>query len=269
MKSLLKLYLFFCIAPVISQTTDQLNIEKELQAINNKADLIFQYRMAEWWGSEFTEKDKELDEQVADYIIYHDAEKLYFVLIGHSKQHKIGTYSIEIENEDANIQFDPTQKKLNRLERRTYQIQNKINTQVYDLVHSDLIDKNNFSPSIVLIKQRRGYRVYLLSNTSNLEIVPLGNDAVFYANNRGKIKKWHWYHKELLPIPANKEGKQITTHKHSDSSFLISPTEIANFRLYGVLYDKLEMSILNEKNGLMIVYDTFSNQTYALYPKAK
>lgn len=252
---------------MLSQNKEQLQIEKELEEIVAEADQIFIYRMVEWWGSEFTEKNEELDEQVADYIIYNDMNKLYFVLIDSTYTNKLGTYYISIDEEEAEIQFDETQGKLSKKERKIFRVQNKINNQAYKLLKNNLIDKGGYSPSTILIKQKRGYKLYLLSNTTNLNVIPLGNDAIFHGNNQGKIKKWNWYHKNLLPIPISRVGTRVITHKHSNPSLLISPTEIANFRLYGLLYKMNRMPILIEKEEIILEFDSQENEAKAFYLK--
>src|SRR5699024_9621370 len=155
----------------------------------------------------------------------------------------------------------------NKQERKLYQIQNRMNQQASELVKKELVEKEGFSVSTILIKQKRGYKLYLLSNTRDVDVIPLGNDAVFHGNNRGKIKKWNWYHKELLPIPISREGIRLATHKHGESQPLISPTEIANFRLYGLLYWMLNLPILIENEGLLLEYESYDNRVNAYYPK--
>lgn len=267
MKYFLYITLLFCTPTLLAQSKKQLDVEKELKEIVKEADMLFTYRMVEWWGSEFTEDDKELDRQVSDYLIYHDSDKFYFVLIDDSYKNKAGTYFIDFNNEEANIQFDSTQSKLNKQERKLYQIQNRMNLQASELVKKELVEKEGFSVSTILIKQKRGYKLYLLSNTRDVDVIPLGNDAVFHGNNRGKIKKWNWYHKELLPIPISREGIRLATHKHGKSQPLISPTEIANFRLYGLLYGMLNLPILIENEGLLLEYESYDNRVNAYYPK--
>lgn len=239
----------------------------ELEEVVAEADKLFAYRMVEWWGSELTEKDKELDQQVADYMIYHEGKKIYFVLIDHTYKQKLGTYSVNFNSEDATISLDSTQGKLNRKERKHYRVHQRMTKNANEIANEKIIEQEGFSVSTILIKQKRGYRLYLLANTKEINIIPLGNDAVFYGNNRGKVKSWEWYHEELLPIPISREGIRLTTHKHEKGQPLISPTEIANFRLYGMLYSMLQMPILVEEEGLLLEYEVYDNIINTFYPK--
>lgn len=245
----------------------QQEVNMELKNIVSEANRLFHYRMIEWWGSDITEKNRDLDKLVADYIIYHDSESLYFVLVDDTYKQKLGTYYINIENNETNIQFDSTQGRLSRKERKLYRIKNKMEHNASKIANKRIIEREGYSVSTILIEQKKGYKLYLLANTSEVDIIPLGNDAVFYGNNRGGIKKWEWYHEGLLPIPVSREGNQLATHKHKKGQVLISPTEIANFRLYGMLYGMLKMSILLEDKGIILEYDAYDSLIHAFYPK--
>src|SRR5690625_7047810 len=86
MKYFLYLICFVLTPTLFAQSAKKDIISKELKEVVKEADLLFSYRLMEWWGSELTERQKELDKQVADYILYHDADKLYFVLL-RSEEH--------------------------------------------------------------------------------------------------------------------------------------------------------------------------------------
>lgn len=245
----------------------QQKANKELKDIVLEANMLFQYRMMEWWASDITEKNKELDKLVADYIIYHDTENLYFVLVDDTYKQKLGTYYINVKNNKTNIQFDSIQGSLSKKERKLLRIKNKMEHNASKIANKKIIDRDGYSVSTILMEQKRGYKLYLLANTNEVGIIPFGNDAVFHGNNRGRIKKWTWYHEDLLPMAVSKVGSQLATHKHKKEQVLISPTEIANFRLYGMLYGMLKMSILLEDNGLIIEYNANDNLIHAFYPK--
>lgn len=239
----------------------------ELEEVIAEADKLFTYRMVEWWGSELTEKDKALDAEVADYMIYHEDKTIYFVLIDHSYKNKLGTYSVDFNSDDATILLDSTQGKLSRKERKHYRVHQRMTKNANEIANERIVERENFSVSTILIKQKRGYKLYLLANTKEINIIPLGNDAVFHGNNKGKIKKWEWYHEDLIFVPISREGIRLATHKHEKGMPLISPTEIANFRLYGMLYSMLQMPILIIDEGLLLEYEVYDNIINAFYPK--
>lgn len=267
MRFFLSIISFFLISNLFAQNKKQQRLLGELEAVVAEADKLFAYRMVEWWGSELTEKDKELDQQVGDYIIYHEDKKIYFVLIDHTYKQKLGTYYVNFDSDEATIRLDSTQGKLTRKERKHYRIHQRMTKNVNKIVEDRIIEREGFSASTILIKQKKGYKLYLLANTKEVNIIPLGNDAVFHSNNQGKINKWEWYHEDLIPIPISREGIRLTTHKHEKGQGLISPTEIANFRLYGMLYNMFQMPILIEEDGLLLEYEVYDNIINAFYPK--
>lgn len=267
MRYILLLISFFLIPNLFAQDKKQKKLMAELEGVVAEADKLFAYRMVEWWGSELTEKDKELDAQVADYMIYHEGNSIHFVLIDHTYKQKLGTYSVDFDSDNATMRLDSTQGKLSRKERKHYRVHQRMTKKADKIAAEKIVEREGFSVSTILIKQKRGYKLYLLANTQEVNIIPLGNDAVFRGNNRGKIKEWEWYHEDLLPIPISREGVRLATHKHAAGQPLISPTEIANFRLYGMLYSMLQMPILVEENGLLLEYEVYDNIINTFYPK--
>lgn len=268
MKQLLYLISFLITtSSLVAQNANQLQIEKELKEIVAEANRLFSYRVMEWWASDLTEQNKELDRQVADYILYHDEENIYFVLLDETYENKLGTYYLSTFKSDGKIQFDSTQGKISREERKHYQLKNRMEKNAAKLVNEKIDYKEGFSVSSILIKQRRGYKLYLLANTTEIGIIPIGNDGVFNGNNRGKIKSWALYHNELSAIPVSKEGVKLSMHKHDENQPLISPTEIANFHLYGMLYNMTQMPIIDISKGIIIEYDALENVAKAFYPK--
>ena len=263
------LYLiFFLIAPTLfAQKLTQRKLYNELKEVVEEANLLFSYRMMEWLGSELTEKQEKLDKQVADYILYHDAKNTYFILLDDSLEYKLGTYYIPLDDTSGDIRFDSTQEKLSRKESRLYRIKYKMDLSAAKLVHEKIVVRDGYSVSSILIKQKRGYKLYLMANTSEVNIIPIGNDAVFHGNNRGQIKSWEWFHEELLPIPKSIEGRKLATHKHQGKRALLSPTEIANFRLYGMLYNMNKMPVLAVKEGLLLEYDASDNKIHPFSAK--
>ncbi|HLW14186.1 MAG TPA: hypothetical protein VKX30_01655 [Flavobacteriaceae bacterium] len=266
MRQFLYLIPLFIIPSLFAQNTKQQEVNKELKKIVSEANSLFHYRMMEWWASDLTEKNKELDKSVADYIIYHDAENLYFVLVDATYKQKLGTYYINTKNNETNIQFDSIQENLSKKESKLLRIKNKMEQNASKIANKKIVEREGYSVSTILIEQKRGYKLYLLANTSEAGIIPLGNDAVFHGNNRGRIKKWTWYHEGLLSMPVSKEGSKLATHKHKKGQVLISPTEIANFRLYGMLYNMQKMSILVEDKGMILEYDANDSLIHAYYP---
>jgi len=269
MRHFLYLLSFLITPSLFAQNEKQLQVERELNEVVQEANKLFSYRIMEWWASDLTEENKELDKLVADYILYHDAENIYFVLLDETYEHKLGTYYLNTYEGDGNIQFDPSKGKISREEKRLYRIKNKMEQNAGKLINEKIDYKDGFSVSTVLIKQRRGYKLYLMANTSEVGVIPIGNDAVFHGNKRGRIKSWEWFHDELLPIPVSREGVRLATHKHSVNKPLLSPTEIANFRLYGMLYRMLQMPILAIDKGVLLEYGSVDNVAHAFFPKNK
>lgn len=267
MKYFLYLICFILTPTLFAQSAKKDIIGKELKEVLKEADLLFSYRMMEWWGSELTEGQEKLDKQVADYILYHDDDKLYFVLLDASLDYKLGTYYLPLGIPNADIQFDSTREKLSRKERRLYRVKYKMENNASKIANDRIVERDGYSVSTILIKQKRGYNLYLMANTSEINVIPIGNDAVFQGNNRGRIKNWKWFHDELLPIPVSREGIKLATHKHQNAQTLLSPTEIANFRLYGMLYNMMEMPILVVDKGKIIEYDASENLVRKFQPK--
>lgn len=267
MRHFISILSFFFIHTLFAQNKPAQAIEQTLEETLYEADQLFTYRMMEWWSNDLISKNDVWKTQVADYIIYHDKHELNLVLIDSSYQNKIGSFHLDIDSEDTDIRIDSTKRPLNQMELNHYQVYQKMLYSISKTLKEKVEEIEGFWIGSIMIKNDIGYKLYLFSNTSRPNIIPLGNDAVFYADEQGKVLNQKWYHDGLIQIPISKEGKRISTHKHEKHQIHISPTEIANFRFYGLLYGMLQLPILVPEEGLLLEYNALENKIHRFYSK--
>lgn len=98
---------------------------------------------------------------------------------------------------------------------------------------------DGFNINIDVIPSGITYKVYLITGTSNDNIIPFGNDYLFIADNNGSITSWKKFHSRLLPQPAKGpygENVRESIHSHLKTEPFISATDICTFKLYASLF---------------------------------
>lgn len=80
-----------------------------------------------------------------------------------------------------------------------------------------------------------GYRLYLLRGTSVRNVQPFGDDYSFDFDADLNLTSWRRYHRTYMEISVFEGGKKVEgfVHSHTDMTPYITPTDIANFMLYG------------------------------------
>ena len=117
-----------------------------------------------------------------------------------------------------------------------------------------------------------GYRLYLLRGTTRNDVQPIGDDYSFDFDARLNLTSWRRYHRTFLEIPTVVEGRKmsILIHSHTDLTPYVTPTDIANFMLYGYnLYGITQMYVLQTafKEDYYTVFDVGKMQLISLSAK--
>lgn len=261
MKKLLFI-LFILISPIGTAQTfkSEKELNKKIQSILDEADLLYKYRITEWLGIDFTEANEELSFDNHDYLVYKKGKDFYFILIQDGSLTKTGTYKVNLKNDaEWEVIYEDKEKKLNRKERKLYTKKLYIQNEVTETTKNFLDEQPNFSLSSHIIPRFGGYKSYTFIDTSIQNIIPIGNDGIFYTNRRGKIKAYEWFHLAIMAIDAKEESSRVATHKHNLQSF-ISPIALANFKLYGNLYGVHKMPILLHHMPLLLEYNAKENK---------
>lgn len=240
-------------------------IDKKLKNTLKEANLLYQYRLTEWIGIELSEKNESIEGENLDFIIYKKRKNFHFVLLDTKENKKVGTYTIHYDNKEWNADFDNSSTKLSKKEAKLFALKSNIEEEIIQLTETLIEERENYSVSGVLIPGFRNHKYYVFLNTALANIIPIGNDGIFYTTKKGKIKGYEWFHMGIVELHTQ-DTKVVDTHKHNLQSF-ISPIALANFKLYGQIYQVERMPILLPNVPTYIEYNSDKNTLQRLKTK--
>ena len=112
-----------------------------------------------------------------------------------------------------------------------------------------------------MIPYELGYKLYILTGTAKRDVIPLGNDYVFFADSDGKITSWRKFHSVLIPSITKYKGEKVIsiTHSHLHAEPFISATDICTFKLYGSIYGLKQFKVLSTALSKYFTYDSDKN----------
>lgn len=266
MRHIFTILSLFLVQNLFAQENTPRNAEIDFQQIQLDASQLFAYRIFEERVNKLIAEDKDLHSKVADYFIYHDENNLYMVLIDKSNKNKLGEFYFD-KNGTLEILFDSQKQPLNEEELKHFQVNKRMLKSITKEVKERTEVRDGFWVNTILIKQDVGYKLFLFADTNLPEVIPIGNDAVFIGDENGKVISSEWFHDGLAPIKVNHDSELLRTHKHEKEQAIISPTEMAIFYFYGMLYEVKQMPILLPNEGILLGYDIEKNKIFVFYNK--
>lgn len=116
---------------------------------------------------------------------------------------------------------------------------------------------DGFDFNIQLIPYALGYKLYLISGTSKSDLIPFGNDYLFFADKRGAITSWRKFHSRIIPTMTKYKGETVMSvmHSHLPQEPFITATDICTFKLYGGLAGLKSFKVLSTALNKVFSYD--------------
>ena len=111
--------------------------------------------------------------------------------------------------------------------------------------------------NIELIPYELGYKLYIIAGTSKSDMIPFGNDYIFFADKNGEITSWRKFHSRLIPTMTKYEGKTVIgiIHSHLVNEPFMTATDICTFRLYGTISGVKKFEVLSTALSKVFTYD--------------
>jgi hypothetical protein len=261
MKKIIPLLLLIFIASLVSAQDDtQLSIK--LDSIIQEADLLYRYEKVAWNSSDLFQSNKKLGKDYGGYIIYHSNDTLHASYVDKQQSTRVAKYSFI--STELNKPFTSIVKRavLSDNEQALLSIKSKIINQLSDQKYGVGFPAG-FTPNLVLVKSNDGYKLYILMGTSTSDVIPFGNDYLFYSDLEGDIIKWEKFHSRIIPTQTKGPNAEVVlsaVHSHLKTTPLITATDICTFRLYGGLYGMKEFMVLSTATGKYYTYNIDTNR---------
>ena len=238
------------------------NIQHKLDSIVKEADLLYNYEKAVWISTDLFIADKKLRKNYGGYVVYHSNDTISVVFINKTQKERIAKYSFINSDLNNPVETNFEVSKLNSLEQELLDIKIKIINQLSDSKYEVSIP-NGFNPNFVLIKEKSGFKLYILMGTNKTGIIPFGNDYLFRADLNGNIISWKKFHSRMIPAQSEIPGVgKVTsaTHSHLRTTPYITATDICTFRLYAQFTGFKEFQVYSPAIGKYMKYDLEKNK---------
>jgi hypothetical protein len=222
------------------------NLQYKLDSIINEADLLYSYERAVWNATDLFMTNSKLKNNYGGYVVAHSNDTIFATFIDKSQKQKIAKYFFINSNLSSPFNTEIGLSPLSNAEQELLDIKIKIINQLSKKKYEIGIPQN-FNPNFVLIKEKEGFKLYILMGTSESDVIPFGNDYLFWADSKGTITNWKKFHSRMIPTQSKgPNGEKVVSviHSHLKTTPFITATDICTFRLYGGLCDMDEFMVL-------------------------
>ena len=240
----------------VSQNLTDRKLKTKLDSILVEGNLLYYYEKATWVAYDMAYSDPLVKSKFESYLTYQTGKAIKTIILGKNLEKCVAEYTFITDYDTPDFtQFierplSPYEKKLIYMRER---MMNQLGKEEYDIQVPE-----GFSLNFILLPFEKKYKLYILTGTSQPNIIPFGNDYLFIADDYGNIEKWRKFHTGLIPteVESNDKNTQIF-HTHTSANPLISSTDICTFMLYGPLYDLEEFIVVSKDRDML--YEMESN----------
>lgn len=241
---LLGSFLLFVCCTSVAQENNFTNeeIQVKLDSILIEANILYRYEITAWLATDRALHEEKLTKFTGPMIIYPAGESMTASLLD-EKEKSIATYTFDATFTNPIVTVNS--RKLTAEESQLLTMKNTIIEQLVDPKYEVGVP-SGFALNLVLLPTDKGYKLYLLTGSSQRAVIPFGNDYLFEADKNGKITKWKKFHSRLVPSQTTMPGGETIvriTHSHLKANPFISATDICTFKLYAPLYNLNEFSV--------------------------
>lgn len=241
---ILSVVLFSSVNAQVSYSENEL-IQK-CDSILNEGENLYQYEKAAWITSDLAMDKKEIKKQFGGLLIYRRNDSISAIVL--SKKGSKCIYEVIFKTDfNKPCKENPSARELTENEKNLQHIKTKMIEDALKNKKHQVTCPQGYNFNMVLIPYELGYKLYFILGTSQSNIVPFGNDFVFFGDKEGKITSWRKMHSRLIYSPTEFNGEKVRSliHSHLKQEPFITATDICTFKLYGSLYGLNEFEVLS------------------------
>ena len=241
-----------------TELTEQ-QLKDNTDLILAEGNLLYQYEKTAWISFDLAMEKEEIKKQFVGYLVYQENNSIKTIILNKSNQ---CIYELTYENDFSKPTTERLiNRELSENESNLLTIKNKILTQIVKKKYQ-VGCPEGFSLNFVLLPYNKGYKFYILTGTSQHNVIPFGNDYLFLTNLKGKVLSTRKFHSKLIPtktMMTNGGQVTLTKHSHLKTEPFISATDICTFKLYGSLYGMTEFIVYSPGLSTNFTYSLENN----------
>lgn len=239
-------FLLFAISTTLFSQNEytELELRRMTDSILSEANLLFKFERVAWLATDLSKEVKKVNKNFGSYFVYQIGDTIRAIVL--SKKTEKVIYELNFIN---NFRSPHSKSLINRdlttEEKKLIEVKQSIIRQVIDL-GEEIYSPDGYGLNLVFFEYELGYKLYIITGTSQSHIIPFGNDWIFIADKEGKISNWRKFHSRLIPTRViGPDGETVIsiTHSHLMGEPFITATDICTFKLYAPYYDIKTFSV--------------------------
>jgi len=257
-KTVLLLFVFVAFILNGQVTFSKEEIKQKTDSILIEGNLLYQFEKVAWVSTDQALALNDIKKKFGGYLIYQSGDSIKAVIL--EKNHDNCIYEMTFYKDASILNSESLiSRELNDLEIKLLSIKRKLVNEIFTPKY-EVSCPEDFDLNIQLIPYESGYKLYILTGTSKSNVIPFGNDYIFFADKNGEITSWRKFHSGLISMTMPK-GLDIIgiTHTHLPTEPFITATDICTFKLYGSLNGLKHLTILSTVLPKYFKYDLEKN----------
>lgn len=255
---LISLFAGVLFAQQIEMSDTELKIQ--LDSVLAEGNLLYKYEKAAWISTDLARENETLKKDRGGYFVYQVKDEIRVLILGKKNKNCIAEYSFESDfNSPKSVKIES--RELSHQEKELIKVKENILDQLFDQKYEVTIPEG-YNPNLILLPFAEKYKLYFIMGTSQLDVIPFGNDYLFIADKDGKIESWKKFHSSIIPGNTTYNGYKVTemTHSHLKTTPLMTATDICTFMLYAPLYEIDAFSVYSGAIGKYMKYSLKENK---------
>ena len=262
MKRISLVVLFSLFASLLLAQTIELSeseLKNQLDSVLREGNLLYRYEKSTWLSTDLAHANPVIKSEMYSYITYEEEGEIRTVILDKTPV-CIAEYAFE--NDFDKPKYAKTEKReLSGKEKALIGIRDKLLQNISNRKY-EVIVPEGYNLNFILLPHADKYKFYVITGTSQDNVIPFGNDYIFFADKNGEIENWHKFHSRLIPGYIMEEGKKVAEviHSHLKTTPLITATDICTFMLYAPFYDIDTFSVISPAIGKYMKYSLKDNK---------
>ncbi|HYO22557.1 MAG TPA: hypothetical protein VER36_09130 [Flavisolibacter sp.] len=212
------------------------DLQRQAAEITREGKKLYQSEMASWYGTDvFLEKFKQYRNSFSAYFSYTDTNGAHCVFYSKDESPKVlATISFDSTYNPGTAIINGQERDFTPAEKELYILRKT----AVSLIESDSLFRRYKSTNfnIVPLVEGRSKKVYVLTGTSQNNVVMFGNDYLLTFDKENKLVAKRALHKSLIPVGYGKqEGQDVVGAMHShlpEMGELMTATDVCTLMLY-------------------------------------
>jgi len=258
-KNILLLFVFVTFILNAQETLSKEEIKQKTDSILVEGNLLYQYEKAAWVSTDQALALKDIKKKFGGYLIYQSGDSIKAIILEKSQDSCIYEMTY-LKDFSIPCKENLISRGLNDLEKKLQSIKKKLFKEVFTSKYQ-ISCPEGYNLNMELIPYELGYKLYIIAGTSKSEVIPFGNDYIFFADKNGEITSWRKFHSRLISMMTKYNGETVRSisHSHLRVEPFISATDICTFKLYGSLYGLKQFEVYSPALSTSFTYDIVKN----------